>query len=58
MDAWLAFARSGCPGHAGLPGGSWPAYEPERRATMRLGPETVCDHAPADAERAVWDGLL
>jgi len=58
MDAWLAFARSGDPGHAGLPGGRWPAYEPERRATLRLGRETLCDDAPADAERAAWEGLL
>jgi len=58
MDAWLGFARAGDPAHAGLPGGRWPAYEPERRATMRLGPETICDDAPGEAERAAWDGLI
>jgi para-nitrobenzyl esterase len=57
MDAWLAFARSGDPRHDGLPGGRWPAYEPSRRSTMRLGRETICEDAPADGERAVWDGL-
>ena len=58
MDAWLAFARSGDPSHAGLPGGRWPAYEPGRRATMRLGRETLCEDAPGDREREVWEGLL
>jgi para-nitrobenzyl esterase len=58
MDAWIAFARSGDPGHAGLPGGRWPAYERERRATMVLGPETLCENAPGDTERAAWDGIV
>jgi para-nitrobenzyl esterase len=58
MDAWLAFARGGDPSHAGLPGERWPAYTPGLRATMRLGPQTICDDAPADRERAVWEGLL
>ena len=58
MDAWLAFARSGDPSHAGLPGGRWPAYEPERRETVCLGTDTACDADPADAERRVWEGLL
>jgi para-nitrobenzyl esterase len=58
MDAWLAFARSGDPSHAALPGGRWPAYEPEHRETMRLGRETICETAPAERERAVWDELL
>jgi para-nitrobenzyl esterase len=58
MDAWLAFARSGDPSHAGIPGGRWPAYEPVRRSTMRLGPETICEHAPADRQREAWEGLL
>jgi para-nitrobenzyl esterase len=58
MDAWIAFARSGDPSHKGLPGGRWPAFETERRATMRLGAETVCDDAPQNREREAWDGLL
>src|SRR5262249_22096610 len=32
MDAWLAFARSGDPSHAGI--GAWPRYDAKRRATM------------------------
>ncbi len=58
MDAWLAFARCGDPGHAGMPGARWPRYEPKRRTTLRLGRETTFDDAPADRERAVWDGIL
>jgi para-nitrobenzyl esterase len=56
MDAWLAFARSGEPGHPGLE--PWPAYEPERRATMLLGPESrlACD--PQGDERRCWDGVV
>jgi para-nitrobenzyl esterase len=31
-DAWIAFARTGNPGHAGLP--SWPRFTPERGEVM------------------------
>ena len=31
-DAWIHFARSGNPNHAGLP--AWPAFEPQRGAVM------------------------
>jgi para-nitrobenzyl esterase len=58
MDCWLAFARSGDPSQSSLPGGRWPAYDPTRRATMRLGRETVCENAPAERERAAWEGLV
>jgi len=58
MDAWIGFARSGDPSHAGLPGGRWDPYDSERRATMILGPECAIELAPADAERRAWDGLL
>jgi para-nitrobenzyl esterase len=30
--AWAALARAGSPNHKGLP--TWPAYAPDRRATM------------------------
>ncbi len=56
MDAWLAFARTGEPGHENLP--EWPRYEPDRRATMIFGRDAELTHAPADAERSVWDGIL
>jgi para-nitrobenzyl esterase len=56
MDAWIAFARSGDPNHPGLP--DWPAYEPGRRATMRL--DRVCDveDDPMGATRIAWEGVL
>ncbi len=56
MDAWLAFARSGEPCHAGLP--AWPAYDEKRRATMLLGPTCTLAESSADAERSLWDGLI
>lgn len=56
MDAWLAFARTGNPAHPGLP--DWPVYAPQDRATLVLGPETKLAHAPGEAERLAWEGLL
>jgi para-nitrobenzyl esterase len=50
MDAWLGFARSGDPG--------FPAYEPERRATMVFGREGGLEHDPQADERRVWEGRL
>jgi para-nitrobenzyl esterase len=35
QEAWLAFAKTGQPGHAGLP--FWPAYDTEKRQHMVLG---------------------
>jgi para-nitrobenzyl esterase len=49
--AWLAFARTGNPGHDRLP--TWPRYRPEQRATMVLGRECKLADAPLDAERAL-----
>jgi para-nitrobenzyl esterase len=54
QDAWLAFARSGDPSHPGI--GTWPAYEPSRRATMRLGRTVAVEDAPLEAERLLWEG--
>ncbi len=53
QDAWLAFARSGDPGHSGLD--AWPRYDATRRATMLFGEECRVEHAPFEAERAFWD---
>jgi para-nitrobenzyl esterase len=55
QDAWLAFARTGDPNHAGLP--VWPAYESGRRATMRLGRTPTVEDAPHDAEREFWEAV-
>jgi para-nitrobenzyl esterase len=57
MDAWIAFARSGDPGHAGLPE-PWPAYDTARRATMLLGEMPRLALAPGDAARAFWEEHL
>jgi para-nitrobenzyl esterase len=56
MDAWLAFARTGSPGHPDL--GDWPAFDTERRATMFLGASCELVDAPFDAERRAWQGLI
>ena len=56
MDAWLGFARTGDPAHAGLP--AWPAYEPPRRATLELGRSCRVHDDPQAAERVLWDGIL
>ena len=53
QDAWLAFARSGRPGHPAL--GDWPSYAANRRATMILGESCGVEDAPMEAERALWD---
>jgi para-nitrobenzyl esterase len=58
MDAWIGFARSGDPGHPGLPGGRWETYDSDRRATMILGRECGVELAPGDRERQAWDALL
>jgi para-nitrobenzyl esterase len=55
MDAWLAFARSGSPGHGALP--EWERYETARRSTMQLDAEPSLVDGPMDHERAAWDGI-
>jgi len=55
-EAWLAFAREGVPKAAALD--AWPAYEPRRRATMRLGPRCGVVDAPLEAERRFWEPFL
>jgi para-nitrobenzyl esterase len=47
--AWGAFARSGDPSHADLPG--WPGYEPILRSTMLLSRAARVVDAPLEAER-------
>ena len=56
MDAWLAFARTGRPGHVGLL--EWPRYEPGLRATMDLGRACRLLDDPAAQERAAWEGVI
>jgi para-nitrobenzyl esterase len=55
LDAWVAFARSGDPNHAGLPE-TWPAYDADRRATLQLDAEVAVVDDPDAAERLIWEG--
>jgi para-nitrobenzyl esterase len=55
-DTWAAFARTGDPNGAGLP--EWPAFTPDRRATMVLGERSTVEEDPAAAELAHWAELL
>jgi para-nitrobenzyl esterase len=54
-NAWIAFARSGDPNHAGLP--KWPAYSTSERATMLF--DTVCrvENDPGSVERRAWNEI-
>jgi para-nitrobenzyl esterase len=54
-DAWVAFAHTGDPRHAGLP--PWPPYAPADRATMIFDITCHLAHDPLGAERAAWQGL-
>jgi para-nitrobenzyl esterase len=56
MDAWLAFTRTGTPGHADLP--DWSAYDTRDRATLVFDRSCALVNGPLDAERAAWDGIL
>jgi len=58
MDAWLAFARGGDPGHPDLPGGRAEPYDLERRTTLVLGRECSLELDPGSAERRAWEGVL
>lgn len=55
QQAWINFARTGDPNHAGLP--KWPKYDPIARATMELGVNCQVAKDPLSAQRAVWDGI-
>jgi para-nitrobenzyl esterase len=52
MDAWVAFARSGDPSHAGIP--AWPPYAAPRRATLELGATCRVLDAPGEARRRAF----
>ena len=51
--AWIAFARTGRPGHAGLP--DWPAYSTATRPTMIFDTQCQVKNDPYGAERRVWE---
>jgi para-nitrobenzyl esterase len=58
MDAWLAFARRGDPSVAALPGGRWPRYDVEHRATLVFDRACAVQYDPGERERRAWQGLL
>ena len=53
--AWVAFAKTGNPNHAGLP--NWPPYNAETRATMIFGKETRVGNDPGRELRLLWHEL-
>ena len=54
-EAWLAFARSGDPNHAGLP--TWPAYTARDRATLIFDSDCLVRNDPYPEERRAWAGI-
>ncbi len=56
QDAWIAFARTGRPGHAGLP--EWDEYDSDSRATMRFDRECSIADGPLEAERSLLTSWL
>ena len=56
MDSWIAFARTGEPGHDGI--GPWPAYATTDRQTMIFGRGCGVQSAPFEEERAVWESMV
>ncbi|MFX0081708.1 MAG: carboxylesterase/lipase family protein [Candidatus Hodarchaeota archaeon] len=55
MNAWIAFAHTGNPNHAGIP--EWTSYDSINRATMCFGKEIKIVNAIFDEERKAWDGI-
>jgi carboxylesterase type B len=55
QDAWIAFARTGRPGHAGI--ADWPAYDAAHRRTMILDRQCRVETTPREAERRFWESL-
>jgi para-nitrobenzyl esterase len=55
-SAWVAFARTGNPNHAGLP--SWVPYDNTRRATMIFNDECVLLNDPYGSEQRLLRSLL
>jgi para-nitrobenzyl esterase len=53
-EAWIAFARTGKPNHAGIP--QWPTYDTNSRAVMVFNVKTEVVKDLRAAERKVWEG--
>jgi len=54
-DAWIAFARTGSPGHPGIP--RWAPYDEARRATMLFDAPPRLVNDPRREERLAWGDL-
>jgi para-nitrobenzyl esterase len=54
-EAWIQFARSGNPGHQGLP--NWPAYNTGERATMVFDNACKLVSDPGSEARKLWASL-
>ena len=52
MDAWIAFARLGDPGHADLP--AWAPFELTARTTMDFAAECRALERPDEERRLLW----
>jgi para-nitrobenzyl esterase len=53
--AWIAFAKTGCPQHTGIP--DWPAYDAAARQTMIIDRDWRMDADPDGWARRLWDEL-
>ncbi|WP_374346500.1 carboxylesterase/lipase family protein [Phenylobacterium sp.] len=51
-EAWVTFARTGDPNHAGLP--QWPRFDPKERATIIFDTPIRVARDPHAAERGFW----
>ena len=56
MDAWLAFARAGSPGHEGI--GPWTAYDAATRPTMVFDRQSGLQNDPFGEERQAIESLI
>ncbi|MBC8477565.1 MAG: carboxylesterase family protein, partial [Dehalococcoidia bacterium] len=54
-EAWIAFARSGDPSHAGIP--KWQPYTIDNRATMLIDVPCRIEIDPAREELDAWEGM-
>ena len=54
-EAWVAFARTGNPNHAGIP--SWAPYEPTAWPTMVFGPQVALFNDPHGEERRAIEAV-
>ena len=54
-EAWVAFARTGNPNHAGIP--SWAPYNPTTWPTMVFGPPVASLNDPHGEERRAMEAV-